>query len=61
MDEPIIEIVYILLMGLAGAGKSTFIKTFTGNPNIPTGAGLDSGQYNGYFKPFTEALAAPEC
>lgn len=28
---------YILVMGLTGAGKSTFISMLTGNENIPIG------------------------
>ncbi|KAL9603995.1 MAG: hypothetical protein Q9219_000757 [cf. Caloplaca sp. 3 TL-2023] len=35
------EKLYILVMGLTGAGKSTFIKDLTGNPNIPIGAASD--------------------
>ena len=36
---------YILVMGLLGAGKSTFISVLTGNPDIPIGkaAELDGG------------------
>lgn len=32
---------YILVMGLTGAGKSTFISVVTGNKDIPIGAASD--------------------
>ena len=32
-----IRIVYILVMGLTGAGKSTFISVVTGDDTIPIG------------------------
>lgn len=37
--------VYILVMGLTGAGKSTFISVITGNKDIPVGkaAEMDGG------------------
>jgi ABC-type uncharacterized transport system ATPase component len=37
--------VFILVMGLTGAGKSTFISVITGNEDIPIGtdAELDGG------------------
>lgn len=35
---------YILVMGLTGAGKSTFIYMLTGNESIPIG---DAGQMHG--------------
>lgn len=43
-----IRIVYILVMGLTGAGKSTFISVVTGNEDIPIGKDgeLDGGAYN---------------
>jgi GTPase SAR1 family protein len=33
---------YILVMGLTGAGKSTFIFRATGDESIPIGEGLES-------------------
>ena len=36
--------VYILVMGLTGAGKSTFISVITGNDKIPVG---DAGTMEG--------------
>ena len=33
--------VYILVMGLLGAGKSTFISTITGNKDIRVGSASD--------------------
>ena len=38
------ERVDILVMGLTGAGKSTFISRATGDESIPVGEGLDSGK-----------------
>ena len=40
-----IRIVYILVMGLTGAGKSTFVSVVTGNEDIPIGKDgeLDGG------------------
>lgn len=35
---------YILVMGLTGAGKSTFVYMLTGNEDIPIG---DAGQMHG--------------
>lgn len=32
---------YILVMGITGAGKSTFISVLTGNKDIPIGAAED--------------------
>ena len=32
---------YFLVMGLTGAGKSTFISVVTGNEDIPIGAASD--------------------
>ena len=32
---------YVLVMGLLGAGKSTFISVITGNDKIPIGAATD--------------------
>ena len=42
-----IRIVYILVMGLTGAGKSTFVSVVTGNEDIPIGKDgeLDGGAY----------------
>lgn len=36
--------IYILVMGLTGAGKSTFISVITGNDTIPVG---DAGTMEG--------------
>lgn len=36
--------VQLLVMGLTGSGKSTFIQKATGDPSIETGAGLGSSQ-----------------
>ena len=35
------RILYILVMGLMGAGKSTFISVVTGNGDIPIGGSSD--------------------
>ena len=42
-----IRIVYILVMGLTGAGKSTFVSVATENEDIPIGEDgeLDGGVY----------------
>ena len=42
-----IRIVYILVMGLTGAGKSTFISVVTGDEDIPIGKDgeLDGGAH----------------
>ena len=42
-----IRIVYILVMGLTGAGKSTFVSVATENEDIPIGQDgeLDGGVY----------------
>ncbi len=42
-----IRIVYILVMGLTGAGKSTFVSVVTGNEDILIGKDgqLDEGAY----------------
>ena len=42
---PEIRVVYILVMGLTGAGKSTFVSVVTKNEDIPIGKDgeLDGG------------------
>lgn len=42
-----IRIVYILVMGLTGAGKSTFVSVVTGDEDIPIGKDgeLDGGAH----------------
>jgi len=51
LDEPRDKLpmprVYILLMGPTGVGKSTFIRTASGNKNVGIGHGLRSRKYNG--------------
>jgi predicted GTPase len=37
------KVVYIVVMGLTGAGKSTFISRATGDQTILIGTGLESG------------------
>ena len=43
-----IRIVYILVMGLTGAGKSTFVSVVTENEDIPIGKDgeMDGGVYS---------------
>ena len=43
-DQPEPKLVYILVMGLTGAGKSTFISIVTGDYTIPIG---DAGTMDG--------------
>ena len=43
-DDVEVRVVYILVMGLTGAGKSTFISVVTGNNKIAVGdAGVIGG------------------
>jgi len=39
------ENIVIAVMGMTGVGKSSFIKTVTGDENIVIGEGLESGVY----------------
>lgn len=41
-DAPKDEVV-VAVMGVTGSGKSTFIKTMTGNAGVHVGHGLESG------------------
>jgi len=41
-DTPKDEVV-VAVMGVTGSGKSTFIKTMTGNAGVHVGHGLESG------------------
>lgn len=43
-DAPKEEVV-VAVMGVTGSGKSTFIRTMTGNLNVHVGHGLESGTY----------------
>jgi GTPase SAR1 family protein len=36
--------IHLLVMGLSGAGKSTFISKATGNTSVVTGAGISGGK-----------------
>jgi putative ribosome biogenesis GTPase RsgA len=36
----------VAVMGMTGAGKSSFIKKLTGNEDIVVGDGLESGTYS---------------
>ncbi len=36
--------VHLLVMGLSGSGKSTFISKATGDTSIPTGSGIAGGK-----------------
>ena len=55
-DSMIPQKLYILIMGLTGAGKSTFVYTLTENKDIPIG---DAGQMHGGKLPLTECTAQP--
>lgn len=39
------KIKHVLVMGMTGAGKSTYIKRVTGDESIRTGAGLAGGMF----------------
>jgi predicted GTPase len=43
-DSAQFRVVHILVMGLTGAGKSTFISKATGDDSIRVGSGLRSGK-----------------
>ena len=44
-----VHIIHILVMGLTGAGKSTFIKILTGDNSIKTGNGLRGGKFSTFY------------
>ena len=44
------EEVVIAVMGVTGSGKSTFIRTMTGNDSVHVGHGLESGNSISVFE-----------